>query len=101
MHKLTVVYASAQDAKAFEAYYTATHLPLARKLPGLKRLNYSFNLQPVEGGAPPFCLFEAWFDDGAAMGAAMQSPEGQAVAADVRNFADAQPTIFHGPVTEV
>ena len=31
---------------------------------------------------------EDWFDDPAAMGAALASPEGQAVAADVPNYLD-------------
>jgi uncharacterized protein (TIGR02118 family) len=31
---------------------------------------------------------EDWFDDPAAMGAALASPEGQAVAADMPNFLD-------------
>jgi hypothetical protein len=40
-------------------------------------------------------VFEADFADGAAMGAAMGSPEGQATAADVPNFAEVPPTLMH------
>jgi hypothetical protein len=43
-------------------------------------------------------VFEAEFRDGAAWGAAMGSPEGQAVAADVANFARNPPTLIHYPV---
>jgi hypothetical protein len=40
-----------------------------------------------EGESPYFCVFEADFDDAAAMGAARGSTEGQAVRADVPNYA--------------
>ncbi len=39
------------------------------------------------GESPYFCIFEGEFDDAAAMGAAMASPQGQVVAADVPNYA--------------
>lgn len=95
MHKLVVLYPSQPDPEAFKAYYVATHIPLARKLPGLLALRYSFDVQGVAGAAPYFCVFEAEFRDGAAMGAAMGSPQGQAVGADVPNYAKNPPTLIH------
>jgi len=100
MHKLTVIYPSSSNPERFKKYYVENHLPLARKMPGLRRMEYSFDLQALGPSPAPFCVFEAWFDDATAFAAASQSPEGQAVAADVANFADGPPTIFHGPVTE-
>jgi len=98
MHKIVVLYPPQPDAAAFKAYYLETHIPLCRKLPGLQALRYSFDVQGVGGDAPYFCIFEAEFSDGAAMGAAMGSPEGQAVAGDVPNFAQVPPTLIHYPV---
>lgn len=98
MHKIVVLYPPQPDPAAFKAYYVQTHIPLARKLPGLLDLRYSFDVQAVGGESPYFCIFEAEFSDGAAMGAAMGSPEGQAVAADVPNFAAIAPTLIHYPV---
>ncbi|MBN8819554.1 MAG: EthD family reductase [Sphingomonas sp.] len=98
MHKIVVLYPPQPDPVAFKAYYLATHIPLARKLPGLLALRYSFDVAGVGGDAPYFCVFEAEFSDGAALGAAMGSPEGQAVAADVPNFAPVAPTLIHYPV---
>ena len=95
MHKIVVLYPLQPDPEAFRKYYVATHVPLARKLPGLKALRYSFDIQGVGGPAPYFCVFEAEFEDGAALGAAMGSPQGQAVAADVPNFAKVPPTLIH------
>lgn len=95
MHKIVVLYPPQPDPDAFKAYYIATHLPLARKLPGLMALRYSFDVQAAAGDSPYFCIFEADFADAAAFGAAMGSPEGQAVAADVSNFAQIAPTVLH------
>lgn len=98
MHKIVVLYPPQPDPAAFKAYYLATHIPLCRKLPGLQALRYSFDVQAVGGESPYFCIFEAEFSDGGAMGAAMGSPEGQAVAGDVPNFAQVAPTLIHYPV---
>jgi uncharacterized protein (TIGR02118 family) len=98
VHKIVVLYPPQPDPEGFKAYYVNTHIPLARKLPGLLALRYSFGVQGVGGNAPYFCVFEAEFRDGAALGAAMGSPEGQAVAADVPNFARNAPTLIHYPL---
>src|SRR5215472_1939827 len=98
MHKIVVLYPPQPDPVGFKAYYAKTHIPLARKLPGLLALRYSFDVQGVGGDPPYFCVFEADFRDGAALGAAMGSPQGQAVAADVANFAQRPPTLIHYPV---
>ena len=98
MHKIVVLYPPQPDPEAFKAYYAGVHIPLARKLPGLLALRYSFDVRGVGGEAAYFCVFEAEFRDGAALGAAMGSPEGQAVAADVPNFARNPPTLIHYPV---
>lgn len=95
MHKIVVLYPPQPDPDAFKAYYVETHVPLARKLPGLLALRYSFDVQGVGAPSPYFCIFEAEFADGGAMGAAMGSPAGQAVAADVPNFAAVPPTLIH------
>jgi uncharacterized protein (TIGR02118 family) len=98
VHKIVVLYPQQPDPAAFKAYYVDKHLPLVRKMPGVQAFRYSFDVQGVAGSAPYFCIFEAEFQDGAALGAAMGSPEGQAVAADVPNFAKNAPTLIHYPV---
>jgi uncharacterized protein (TIGR02118 family) len=98
MHKIVVLYPPQPDPAAFKAYYLGTHIPLVRKLPGLLTLRYSFHVQGVGGDSPYFCIFEAEFRDEAALGAAMGSPEGQAVTGDVQNYARNPPTVLHYPV---
>lgn len=99
MHKLVVLYPPPKDPDAFRAYYTETHIPLAAKLPGLRAYRYAFDVAAPEGASPYFCVFEAEFDDAAAMGAGMASEQGQAVAADVPNYAPEGAVMIHYEVT--
>ena len=87
MHRLLVLYPPPTDPDHFRSYYQDTHLPLVAKLPGLRGYRFSFDVAGAEGESPYFCVFEADFDDAAAYSAAMASPAGQAVRADVPNYA--------------
>ena len=87
MHRLLVLYPLPTDPDHFRSYYQDTHLPLVVKLPGLRGYRFSFDVAAAEGEPPYSCVFEADFDDAAAYGAAMASPAGQAVRADVPNYA--------------
>jgi uncharacterized protein (TIGR02118 family) len=75
--------------EAFGQHLRETHLPLVTRLPGLRRLVVNWVLPDPNGSPPAYdAVSEDWFDDPAAMGAALASPEGQAVAADVPNYLD-------------
>jgi uncharacterized protein (TIGR02118 family) len=88
MHRLLVLYPPPSDPDHFRSYYENTHLPLVAKLPGLRGYRYSFDVAANRGGASPYyCVFEADFDDAAALSAASESPEGQATLADLPNYA--------------
>ena len=96
MHKVLVLYPKGQDDKKFRAHYETTHVKLTAKWPGLIAQRYSFAIEGARGQeAPYYCVFEADFADAAAFGRAMQSPEGQAVAADVPNYVTVPPIIMH------
>lgn len=102
MHKLVVLYPEPIDRDAFTSYYEATHLPLAAQLPGLIRWQYTTNVsaQPDGSPAPYFAIFEAEFASVEDFGNAMGSPEGQAVAADVPNYASGGAIVLDYAVTE-
>lgn len=75
--------------EAFKQHIRETHLPLVTKLPGLRRLVVNWVLPDPNEPPPAYdAVAEEWFDDAAAMGAALASPEGQAVGADTPNFLD-------------
>ena len=72
-----------------QQYLRETHLPLVTRLPGLRRLVVNWALPDPNGPPPAYdAVTEDWFDDPAAMGAALASPEGQAVVADGPNYLD-------------
>jgi uncharacterized protein (TIGR02118 family) len=88
MAKLLVLYKTPHDTVAFDAYYAETHIPIAKKIPGLRKYTVSQGPVTTPGGpAPVHLVAELQFDDVAAVGAAFASPEGQAAVADVGKFA--------------
>ena len=87
MHRLIVLYPPPADPDHFRSHYEDTHVKLVAKMPGLRGYRYGFDVAAAEGESPYFCVFEADFDDAAAMNAARASSEGQAVRADVPNYA--------------
>lgn len=97
------LYGTPRDADAFDAYYEATHAPLAAGIPGLR--SYTVSHGPVMGqeGVSVFHRVAVLaFDDLDAGKAALATPEGQATAADLANFATGGVTLamFEGkPVT--
>lgn len=98
MQKLLVLYPEPVDRAAFEEYYVSTHLPLCAKLPGVQEITYSIGIsEPGQG--PYFAVFEATFADEAALGAALNSPEGKAVEADVANYATGGVEVIVMPAT--
>lgn len=101
MHKLVVLYPEPADRSAFIDYYESTHLPLAASLPGLTAWRYSTEIAPGADGsnAAYFAVFEAEFPDVGAFRAAMSSPEGLAVAADVPNYATGGAVVIDYSVT--
>jgi uncharacterized protein (TIGR02118 family) len=88
MHRLLTLYPPPSDPDAFRAHFEGKHLPLVEKLPGLRGYSYGFDLAAVDGGESPyFCTFAGDFDDAGALDAALASSAGEAVAADVPNYA--------------
>lgn len=90
MAKVIALYHPPADPQAFERYYTSTHIPLAKTIPGLRR--YEVSSGPVNGlqGRAPYHLAAILtFDSVEAIEQALVSPEGQATAADLAHFAQA------------
>lgn len=90
MARLIVLYKTPADPAAFERYYVDTHVPIAKKIPGL--LRYEVNAGPTmsPGGASRYQLIATLeFESMSALQQGMGSAEGRAAAADVPNFAQA------------
>jgi uncharacterized protein (TIGR02118 family) len=88
MAKVIAMYKRPVDPAAFDRYYYATHVPIAKKIPGLR--HYEVTSGPVttlDGPSPYHLVALLSFDSLAAIQAALGTPEGQATAADLGNFA--------------
>ena len=87
MVKLVALYKKAADVAAFDKYYNETHAPLAKKMPGLRRMEVCRFTGSPGGEAKFYLMAEMYFDDKATMMAALGSPEGKAAGKDVMSFA--------------
>jgi uncharacterized protein (TIGR02118 family) len=88
MAELVVMYKKPKDASAFDKHYFEKHIPIAKKIPGLRKYAVSQGPVVTPAGPSPFHLIAILtFDNLAAIQAAFASAEGKATAADVQGFA--------------
>ncbi len=88
MARMVVIYRRPQDPAAFEEHYFEVHVPLAKRLPGLRRYDVSRGPILTPAGDPePYLIATLHFDDLAAIRNAFATPDGQACAADRRVLA--------------
>lgn len=107
MHRLVVMYPQPEDPLKFREYYETVHSTLGLKVPNVRSLHFSFDVKgiPGDGGGvitdpDLFCVFMAEWDSESDMYQALTgTPEGQAVLADVRNYAS-KSFVFHYPIPD-
>jgi len=88
MAQMVVIYKTPKDPAAFDRHYFEIHVPLAKKLPGLRKYEVSLGPIATPAGGPAYHMVATLhFDDLAAIQRAFASPEGQAAAVDRRIFA--------------
>jgi len=88
MARMVVIYRTPKDPEAFDAHYRDVHIPMAKRLPGLRR--YEVSRRPIVTPAAdpePYLIAMLHFDDLEAIRRAFATPEGQACAADRRVLA--------------
>jgi uncharacterized protein (TIGR02118 family) len=103
VYRLYAVWSHPEDVESFEEYYEATHAPLAAAIPGLQRLVLTRTSDALGDEPSPFHrVAELWFEDRAALDAALDSPELTAAAEDaaameerfgVKLYSPAGPTV--------
>lgn len=99
MVKLVALYRRPADPAAFDRHYSEHHLPLIRKMPGLRRLE-AWRITGAPGSEAPYYLIgEMYFDDQDALRAAMRSPAGRAAGEDLRGFAAGLVTMLYAQGT--
>ena len=93
MAQLLVIYNQPTDPAAFDRYYYDVHIPLAKKVPGVRELTIAASPMAVAGTAP-YLVASLTFDSLASLQMGMMSAEGQAAAGDLPNFASGGVTVL-------
>ena len=97
MAKLFAIYQQPVDPAAFDSYYYGKHVPLAKTIPGLKSYEVTHgDVMGMAGKHAVYLVAVLEFASMEAIAAAMASPQGQATAADLANFASAGVDVMMG-----
>ena len=96
MAKLIVFYRTPRDPAEFDRYYAQVHIPLAKTIPGLRRLEVTRVTGAPSGASDLYLIAELYFDNAAAREAALASNEGKATEADVPKFAEGIVSVYFG-----
>lgn len=94
MVKLVVLYGHPTDPEEFDRYFAGVHMPLAERIPGVVDITYGHVTSADDAAAPFYLAAEVTFDSVADLHSGMSSPQGQATAADVAEFATGGATNF-------
>jgi uncharacterized protein (TIGR02118 family) len=95
MARLLAIYKTPTDVAAFDKHYFGTHIPLAKRIPGLRKYEVSQGSVATPIGPSRFHLVATLhFDDMMAIQNAFASAEGQATVADLQNFTTDPPDIL-------
>lgn len=96
MYRLTVLYGHPEDPAEFDRYYREVHIPIARKMQGLKGWTIG-KCEPAgdEATTPYYMIVGLFTETREAMEVILASPEGEATTADVPNFATGGVTFMY------
>jgi len=88
--RFLALYETPADPETFDRHYREVHIPLLRRLPGLRRYSVSQDLTTLYGG-PCYLVTELEWDTMDELRAAFATPEGQATAADAARLQELAP----------
>lgn len=81
---MIALYKEPPEREKFDKHFFEVHLPLLQKVPGLTKTE----VQRFAGkNAPYYLMATLYFNDKEARKAGLNSPEGQALSADLPNYA--------------
>ena|SRR5687768_5054033 len=102
MIRLLVLYGHPTDPAAFDKYYRDKHIPIARRMKGLKKWTVG-KVQGTPDGqpAPYYYVADLVMERREDFERLLASPEGQAAVADVPNYATGGVTFLYTEVEEI
>lgn len=96
MHRLTILYGHPDDPEEFDRYYYEKHIPIARQMKGLKGWTIGkLEADNPDERPPYYMIVNLYADTREDLEAIISSPEGQAAANDVSNFATGGATFMY------
>jgi uncharacterized protein (TIGR02118 family) len=102
MIRLLVLYGHPNDPGAFDQYYRDKHIPIAKRMKGLKKWTIG-KVQGTPGGEPSpyYYVADLYMESREDFEQLLASPEGQAAVADVPNYATGGVTFLYTEVEEI
>ena len=102
MVRLLVLYGQPKDPAAFDKHYRDVHLPIARRMKGLKKWTIGKVTGTADGQPSPYYyMADLYMESRAEFEELLASPEGQAAVADVPNYATGGATFLYTDIEEV
>src|SRR5262245_18685782 len=102
MIRLLVLYGRPTNPAAFDRYYREKHIPIAKRMKGLKKWTIGKVQGTPDGSPPPFYyVADLYLDTREDFERLLASPEGQAAVADVPNYATGGVTFLYTEVEEI
>lgn len=93
-YRVTVVYGHPQDPAAFDSYFRANHLELAKKIPNVRHITAGRTESPNGTKPEGYFISQYLFDSREDAAFAFASAEAQAATEDLANFASGGATLF-------
>jgi uncharacterized protein (TIGR02118 family) len=102
MVRLLVLYGHPKDPAAFDKYYAEHHIPIAKRMKGLKKWTIGKVLQDQAGPPSPYYyIADLYAESREAFDEILASPEGKGAVADVPNYATGGATFVYTEIEEI
>ncbi len=102
MVRLLVLYGHPTDLAAFDKYYEDRHIPLAKKMKGLKQWTVGkVQSKPGEDRPPYYYVADLYMESREEFERLLATPEGRAAVADVPNYATGGVTFLYTEIEEI
>nr|WP_106781529.1 EthD family reductase [Lysinibacillus timonensis] len=97
MAKLIALYKQPEDPAAFDQHYYEVHVPITKKIPGLRDMRVTkFSGTPMGKESPFYLMCEMIYDNMDDLKNGMRSEEGKASGKDLMSFAGHLVTLMIG-----
>jgi len=102
MVRLLVLYGHPKDPATFDKYYEKIHIPLAKRMQGLRKWTIGKVAGTPDGQPSPYYyIADLYADSREAMDAILATPEGKAAVEDVPKYASGGVTFVYTEIEDV